>query len=116
MEDASSGDTSSSASSESIQSPVAFSITEFFCALKPFHDSTKTFAPSFAASSQVLSVDPLSTMTTSSAHDTLANVRGRLASSLRVMMQTDKDNESSLAAALSQVVSSLYVQASNRSE
>ena len=37
--------TSSSASRLRIQSPDALSSAEFFCAAKPFHGSTKTFAP-----------------------------------------------------------------------
>ena len=53
---------SSSASRLRIQSPVAFSIAEFFCAEKPFQVSTKTFAPNDFAISTVRSVEPESTM------------------------------------------------------
>jgi len=53
--------TSSSASKLRIQSPVALSMAEFFCAAKPFHSSTKTFAPNDFATSTVLSVEPEST-------------------------------------------------------
>jgi len=33
-------------------------MAEFFCAAKPFHSSTKTFAPNDFATSTVLSVEP----------------------------------------------------------
>ena len=56
-----SGLTSSSASRLKIQSRVAFSIAEFFCAAKPFQDSGKTRAPKDFAISMVRSVEPEST-------------------------------------------------------
>src|SRR6185312_10035339 len=88
---ASSGLTSSSASRERIQSPVALARAEFFCGANPFHGSTKTFAPLACERATVASVLPESTTITSSAIPlTLCKVRTMLASSFKVMMQTDR--------------------------
>src|SRR5438132_11336817 len=91
---ASSGSNASSASNCSTQSPVAFSITEFFCAAKPFQVSIKIFAQKERAISNVRSVEPESTTMISPCPSrtsgcTLSSVRGRLASSLRVMSATE---------------------------
>src|SRR5437588_512330 len=72
------------------QSLVHFAMAEFFCSAKPFQFSTNTLAPKSRAISQVWSVLPESTMTISSAQRTLSNVRGRFASSLNVMMATER--------------------------
>ena len=95
---ASAGSTSSSASSERIQSPEAFASAEFFCAAKPFHGSQKNFAWKDSAISRVRSVDPESRTTISSAHATLCSVRARLASSFRVMMTIERLKQSMLTA------------------
>src|SRR5260221_1749001 len=88
---ASSGLTSSSASSDRIQSQVAYSSDEFFCRANRFHGSTKTLASKDCAMLTVASVLPESTTTISSAMSfTLRIVRAILASSLRVMMQTER--------------------------
>src|SRR3979409_2210090 len=95
---ANSGLTSSSASSERIQSLLAFSSDEFFCRANPFHGSTKTFAPNDRASSTVASVLPESTSTISSAMSfTLFSVRAMFASSFKVMMQTERVMRRSIA-------------------
>src|SRR5262249_2918977 len=88
---ASSGLTSSSASKERIQSQVALASAEFFCCANPFQGSEKTLAPRARARDTVASVLPESTTMISSAMPlTLSRVRTILASSLRVMMQTER--------------------------
>ena len=63
----SSGESSSSASSERIHCEVHFSMAEFFWAEKPFQGSEKTLALKEAAISRVRSVEPESMRTISSA-------------------------------------------------
>src|SRR5262249_42404481 len=83
--------TSSSASSERIQSQVALAKAEFFCGAKPFHGSVKTLAPCARARAKVWSVLPESTTMISPAMPSmLFSVRTMFASSLRVMMQTER--------------------------
>src|SRR5579872_75068 len=88
---ASSALTSSSASSDKIHSQLALSSDEFFCSANPFQGSTNTLAPYDRAMDAVLSVLPESTTMISPAMSlTLSSVRPILASSLRVMMQTER--------------------------
>src|SRR5260370_35739981 len=88
---ASSGLTSSSASSERIQSPLALASAEFFCGANPFHGSEKTFGPRARGRDTGASVLSESTKMISSARPRrLSRVRVMLASSLRVMMQTER--------------------------
>ena len=69
---------------------VQRSTERFFCAEKPRHGSVKTLAWKDAAISTVRSVEPQSTTMISSAKGTLARLRGRLASSLSVMIATER--------------------------
>src|SRR5690348_9866613 len=86
-----SGLASSSASRDSTQSQLALARHEFFCAANPFHASTKTFAPWDSARAVVESVLPESTTMISSAMSlTLFKVRAIFASSLNVMMHTER--------------------------
>src|ERR1700693_489123 len=87
--------TSSSASKLKIQSPIALSMAEFFCAPKPFHSSTNTFAPNDFAIPTVPSFEPESTtmispLPSATSGFTLASVRPMLASSLNVIMTTER--------------------------
>src|SRR5437764_11623641 len=108
---ANSGLSSSSASRERIQSQVAFSSAEFFCKANPFHFSMKTLAPYDWARATVLSVLPESTTMTSSAMPfTLSRVRAILASSFKVMMQTERVMREEYQDMGGSVLQSRYVQ------
>src|SRR5579864_2653151 len=75
------------------ENPIARRLlsAEFFCRAKPFHGSTNTFAPNDRAMDTVASVLPESTITISLAISfTLFSVRPTFASSLSVMMQTER--------------------------
>src|ERR1700733_13072799 len=90
MDVASSGETVSSASSESTHSEVHRESAKFFCAANPRQGSVTKRALWDSATARVASVDPESTMTISSAQATLASVRGRFASSFSVTMATER--------------------------
>src|SRR5215213_4857797 len=70
MEFLSTSETRSSASRLKIQSCLACSIANCFCAPKPGHSLLITRAPQVSAISRVASVEPESTTTISSAHAT----------------------------------------------
>ncbi len=70
-------------------------MAEFFCAAKPFHSSTNTFAPNDFAISTVRSVEPESTtmispLPSATSGCTLASVRPIFASSLNVIITTER--------------------------
>src|SRR3989441_5256622 len=80
----SSGETSSSASTERIQSLVACSRAKFFCAANPGHGRTQTRSVNSHALWPVLSLDSASTTTSSSAQVRLSRQALSRSSSLRV--------------------------------
>src|SRR2546425_7212513 len=80
----SSGETSSSASTERIQSLVACSRAKFFCAANPGHGRTQTRSVNSRALWPVLSLDSASTTTSSSAQVRLSRQALSRSSSLRV--------------------------------
>jgi hypothetical protein len=70
--------------------PLHWEIAKFFWAAKPGHGRSEIVAPNLRAMSRVRSVDPESTMMTSSAKRTLSRVRARFSSSLSVIMATER--------------------------
>ena len=101
MRSRSSGVTRSSASSESIQSPVACSIAKFFWAAKPGHGRTQTRSVNSRATATVLSVDSASTTTISSAQATLSRQARRRSSSFHATTVTDSAGHARLRRARS---------------
>ncbi len=89
MRSRSSGVTRSSASSERIQSPVAWSMAKFFWAAKPGHGRTETLSVNSCAICTVLSPDSASTTTISSAQATLSRQARRRSSSFHAMIVTE---------------------------
>src|SRR5207249_3696775 len=81
-----SGETRSSASRLKIQSWLAASTANCFCAAKPGHELMITRAPQAAAISRVASVDSESITRISSAHATDSHAARILSASLKVMI------------------------------
>src|SRR5690242_13259732 len=89
IEALSSFETRSSASRLRIQSCLAESVANCFCAEKPGHGRLITRAPQASAISRVASEDSESTTRISSAHETDSHAARILFSSLKVMMTAE---------------------------